>query len=457
VAGLWRGQSNQLIARRDVVNHRRSYGDIGEQSLPSFACIFVDGIQVNRRTTSFMSNNSFNAMSIFWLLVGALTGVGATLTLSKLWRHSQERLGNKHALIYATTGVVALTIVAVLLYSSLGRPDLIDGNATPAAHVDSALNTGAPQSMEAVTAQLAARLARDGGSDSDWQLLAESYEFMGRAADAARAREHVATTTNTPSTPSPADTALIATANTARLKRNYDEARVAYEAAIKANAMTADSWADYADVLASGKQGSTKLAGAPAQAIDRALALNPNHTKALWLKASLAHEEHRYGDALATWQHLRSVIGDNESDARIIDANIAEAQQLAGNAAPASNLKSVAASGTIAGTIEIDPKLLARAKPGTTIFIFAKSDSPGPPLAVFRTTVGKWPISFKLDDSMAMMPNRTLSSATDVIVEARISQSGQAAAATGDLQAPGARVKVGDGKAVRLRIDKVVS
>ena len=74
---------------------------------------------------------------------------------------------------------------------------------------------------------------------------------------------------------------------------------------------------------------SGKLAGAPAASIDRALALDPRHTKALWLKASLAHEQHRYKDALATWQRLLTLVPPGSSDARIVEANLAEASRLA--------------------------------------------------------------------------------------------------------------------------------
>lgn len=90
--------------------------------------------------------------------------------------------------------------------------------------------------------------------------------------------------------------------------------------------MNADAWADYADALASA--GST-LQGAPADALKKALALDPRHPKALWLKASLEHEEHRYTDAVATWRNLLAVVPANSSDARIIEANIAEATRLA--------------------------------------------------------------------------------------------------------------------------------
>jgi cytochrome c-type biogenesis protein CcmH len=46
--------------------------------------------------------------------------------------------------------------------------------------------------LDDVTQKLAARLAARGGSDSEWKLLAESYDYMGLTAEAKAARAHVA-------------------------------------------------------------------------------------------------------------------------------------------------------------------------------------------------------------------------------------------------------------------------
>jgi len=389
----------------------------------------------------------------FWLAAGIFVGVAATLTFGSLWKRAALRLGQRRSSVTAAISVVAVGIVAMVLYGFLGRPDLISGDTATAAHTaTTAMASNNAQSMEAVTQQLADRLARDGGSDGDWELLAQSYDFMGRTEDAMKAREHIVAPTNGAIAPTAESASLLAQANALRVQRKFTEAKAAYTSLIEANAMTADSWADYADVLASSNgatAGSAKLAGQPAQAIDKALALDPNHPKALWLKASFAHEERRYSDALAIWRQLRRVIGNSETDQRIIDANIAEAMALAG-ATPQS--------GVVVGVIEIDPALEARAKPGSTLFVYAKdANQKGPPVAVYRTTVTKWPIEFTLDDSMAMMPNRTISSVGTVIVEARISRSGAATSSPGDLQATGTRVDAMSGKSVRLRIDKEVS
>ena len=180
-------------------------------------------------------------------------------------------------------------------------------------------------------------------------LLAQPYDFPGRQDEATLAREHqvlaqrslqdvvaasapirpgaVLPSTRPPQTAAAGKSAtLLAQAEAHRHKREFKPALEAYRAVIAAGGMTADGWADYADAMASSPGG--RLSGEPAAAIDKALALDPKHTKALWLKASLAHEEHRYQDALATWRTLLALMPAGSSDAKIIEANIAEAERL---------------------------------------------------------------------------------------------------------------------------------
>lgn len=119
---------------------------------------------------------------------------------------------------------------------------------------------------------------------------------------------------------------LVAQAETQRRQRKFTEAAETYRKLIALQAMTADTWADYADALASA---SSSLRGEPASALDRALKLDARHPKALWLKASLEHEEQHYAEAVKTWETLLAVVPADSSDARIIRANIDEASRLA--------------------------------------------------------------------------------------------------------------------------------
>jgi cytochrome c-type biogenesis protein CcmH len=77
------------------------------------------------------------------------------------------------------------------------------------------------------------------------------------------------------------------------------------------------------------------------------------------------------------------------------------------------------------------------------------------PLALVRRQVKDLPFEFSLDDSMAMMPDFTLSKYSPVIIGARISHSGEAIAAPGDLQGFSKPVTVG-ASAVSVTINEVV-
>lgn len=415
----------------------------------------------------------------FWFIAGTLTGLSAMLIAFPLLRAARAALDKPSRIAATVIGIAGFAAAALLLYRILGRPELLDGQsaataATTAVHpgLGATAAGAAPDSIESVAARLEARLAREGGSREDWLLLAQSYDFMGRTADAQRARERADGGSSPVAQAEPAAASSpvlpLASESVAQFERrvharpddveawralaeNYrrqhdsTKARVAFENLVRLKAMDADTWANYADVLASAS-GSLKQS---AQAIDSALRLDPAHPKALWLKASLAHEEHRYADALAVWKQLRAALPPDSSDVRVIDANIAEASQLAGTAAPGST--------EVSGTISIDSKLASRVPAAATLFIYAKAvDSPGPPLAVIRQSAGSWPVTFRLDDTLAMVPSRKLSQFDRVIVEARISRSGQAAPAHGDLYVTSAVLKPSERKKLALVIDREV-
>ena len=87
------------------------------------------------------------------------------------------------------------------------------------------------------------------------------------------------------------------------------------------------------------------------------------------------------------------------------------------------------------GRVSLAAALRDQVAPDDTVFIVARSaDGSKVPLALLRKRVKDLPVEFKLDDSLAMLPNAKLSGATQVVVSARISKSGSAAPQPGDLQ-----------------------
>ncbi len=393
-------------------------------------------------------------------LAGLVAGVAVTALI--VWGRPVVRLParGRPALYFAGGAVLAVALAAGVLLVALGARHP-GQTTTPVAHAD--MGASKAQSMDAAVAQLAARLARDGGSDADWDLLARAYEFMGRTEEAKRARAKIAAATVQPADLDPATLSaiaqgldhplaaavapgapqpganrggeavagLLAMADRDRANHNYPAARTSLEKVIALNAMTAASWADYADVLASLNHGS--LQGEAGTAIDQALAADPGNPKALWLKASQAHEQAQYSAALGWWRKLQAVLPASSPDASVIAANVAEDTALSRTMAPVAPA-TTASSATLVGSVSLAPELASQVRTGDVLFIYAKAaDSPGPPLAVMRMPAAAWPVKFQLDDSLAMLPTRRLSQFDRVVVEARVSHSGDAVPASGDL------------------------
>jgi cytochrome c-type biogenesis protein CcmH len=376
-----------------------------------------------------------------------------------------------------------LIVAAVAIYLKLGSPQLLAGDAVVSAAAGAAgpaaAAAGAPgaagaqaaASMDSAVTGLERRLASGSGSDADWDLLAKSYEFMNRAEDAAAARRKqlpagagqgpaagvAPAAAAAPKALSAEGAKLKAAADDARRQRNFAAAKVAYLKLVGRKEMSADTWADYADVLAS--LNGNKLAGEPEALVKNALALDPDHPKALWLEASLEHETGRYAAAVGSWQHLAAVLGPQSGDAPLIASNIAEDQRLAGGGAPAApGAAAVPANPAfVQGEVVLADNLAGKVPAGLTLFILAKSvQSPGPPVAILKLTTGTWPVHFRLDDSQSMIPGRNLSSAGPVTIEARTSRTGQAAPQPGDFQGVVGPLTPAGAKPLRLVIGKVV-
>ncbi len=111
-----------------------------------------------------------------------------------------------------------------------------------------------------------------------------------------------------------------------RRTKHYAEAREIYAKIAKAAPFDADAWADLGDAAAAAAGGNLK---AGLQAIDRALQIDRNNPKALWLKASLELQEKRYPSAMELWQRLLSQLPKDSNDAQIVSANLEESRSLA--------------------------------------------------------------------------------------------------------------------------------
>ncbi len=111
---------------------------------------------------------------------------------------------------------------------------------------------------------------------------------------------------------------------------------------------------------------------------------------------------------------------------------------------------------SVSGTVTLSPALAAKVKPDDSVFVFARpADGSRMPVAVVRARVSELPLRFTLDDSRAMAPTAKISALSEVIVNARVSRSGNAIPASGDLEGATEKVKVGT-QGMSVVIDRAI-
>ena len=236
-----------------------------------------------------------------------------------------------------------------------------------------------------------------------------------------------------------------------RSLQRLDDALKAYD---KAVALDPDDEIalERAELLA--ERNGAKFDGEPWRVIKAILAKDPQHYSALLLAGSASFTERKFADAIQYWQKARGQLAAGEKDAEGLDNALAKARaelglppQAAPSAAMAKDGKSTKAAsngGQVSGKLTLAPALRAKASPDDTVFVYAiPTQGERAPLAIIRTTVGKLPLDFTLDDRTAMNPQRKLSGETQVTLKARVSKSGNAMAQTGDLLGSLTPVKVG--------------
>lgn len=299
-----------------------------------------------------------------------------------------------------------IPLTAVLLYLRFGTLEGLD--VTRHAAGDGSSITA--EHFQEMTAKLAARLQEKPNDAEGWMMLGRAYRAMDR----------------------------------------FDEAADALRKAVALSPGNADLLADLAEALALRSAGT--LAGEPTRLLNRALRLDPDNDKVLALSGSAAFERKDYKAAIRHWEALLKHPKVSGEFAQALSAGIAEARALS----TGKKTVEAPAPGRVSGTVTLDSTLRARVAPGDTVFVYARAaQGPRMPLAIRKIQVKDLPYNFSLDDSMAMMPEMKLSAFTEVIVGARVSKSGSATPAAGDLEGASTRISPG-ASGVTVAIDQVV-
>ena len=334
---------------------------------------------------------------------------------------------------WRTAVVVALVfpISALGLYIWLGAPEAISPMPPASALAEAATEQAAAPNLDQIVENLASKLQADPNNLEGWVLLGRTHRSMG----------------------------------------NLDAALSAFDRALKLNADDELILAR-AEVLAAKNQG--RFDGEPWRVIREVLQRDPQNYGALLLAGSASYANNRYADALEFWQRARLRLSADHPDVpNLIEAMSTVQAKLKNPASPSSTPAAQSAQGAVpaqgsaasgaapaaavasaaggaasalnvSGQVRLSAALKSQTSPTDVVFVYAvPANGERMPLALLKTTVAQLPLSFTLDDSSAMLPDRKLSGASQVLVKARISKSGNAIPQSGDWEGSLGPVKVG--------------
>ncbi|MEO6968557.1 MAG: tetratricopeptide repeat protein [Rhodanobacteraceae bacterium] len=359
----------------------------------------------------------------FFVTTAAMLAVALACVLVPLLRAGRRQGHARAPFVLALILVFALPPLALGLYALVGTPQALQ------------VQDSGDTNLASAAAQLRAKLQQVPNDRDGWILLGQAYAAMDRPDDARDALGHAL-----------------------KLAPDNPDLMIAYVEA------DAQARADH------------RIDGDTRKLLQRAIELNPDQQRGLWLLGISDYQLGRYGDAAMHWQHLLHLLPANSKITDAVKAQIALARARAAGKtqAQAEVLAQAAASESPAAApsaataddpapiaqvalkvkVRLDPKLASKVSPNDTLFVYARAiDGPPMPLAVARLHASDLPATVTLTDAMAMTPQLTLSMFPRVRISARISKSGNALPQAGDLEAQPVQAATESRKPVVLTID----
>lgn len=346
---------------------------------------------------------------LFYIAAAVMIAVALLLLLLPLLRHGRQAGRPRGLFVLMLCIALLVPVGAALLYWQIGTPATLNGVPTQAQTI-----TDVNKALD----QLRAHLTSQPNDVQGWLLLAQAEMDMQQPEEARKAFGQVLTL-------SPDNTAAMV------------------------------GWAQ-ADSTASADH---HISGHARELLERAVKLEPDNQRGLWLLGISDFQQARFAEAASTWRKLQPMLEPGSNVAQAVAQQIELADARAGSApvsasstgAPNANHEAV-----LQVKVALAPSLKARLAAGDTLFVYAKAENGPPiPLAVARLDASKLPATVTLTDAMSMLPSMKLSSVPRVVVGARISHSGNAIAQAGDLEGDGGTVDVGSTAPVNVVIDKV--
>lgn len=331
-------------------------------------------------------------MSQFIFFAALLGLIAVAFAVSALWQASRR---------LALALALGLPLAAAGLYFLKGEPAALDPQ-----------NVTAPTTIEQAVTQLENRIAAEPDNFEGLVLLARSYMALEK----------------------------------------FTLARDTYARALTLKPDDSDLSVEYAESLLR-TAADHRFPPAAVALLENAVAKNPGNQRALFFLGMQQMQDGRPGDASATWERLLPLLEPEAAGA--LRQQITVARTAAGLAPLPEPAATAAARLNI--QVEIDPTLAKQVRPGQVLYVFARGlDGRGPPLAAKRIQVDKLPLQLQLTDADSPMPAARLSSQKRVLLMARLSASGDAKPASGDIEADQVQVSTDGKETVTLVLNRAL-
>jgi len=374
----------------------------------------------------------------FWIFAIALFVVSAAIVSWPLFT------GPARDKIIGLFVFLMIPLAGLLMYQNIGTPEAINlVRTTPtqqSAVQQQTAHSEQQGQMDELIASLQQRMAENPDDPEGWLILGRSLKSMQRFAEA--------------------ETALT---NANRLVPGNPSIMVEL-----AEAMLFTS-------------GQPEIGEEPRKLIEAALEIDPNLQKALWIMGLASSQSGDETQAIAYWTRLRDQLDPASAPYQSVTEQIQSAQTRLGQpvspttettmaktpvtapamskpatAEPAASQTTAAGFG-IPATITLGDGIDGTFPPNATLFIFIQpAGGAGMPLAVKRLAPRGFPMSLNFTDADLLQPGGSLQAFDLLDISARISMSGVANVASGDIQANRVTVNTKNVSAIALHLDQRV-
>ena len=231
-------------------------------------------------------------------------------------------------------------------------------------------------------------------------------------------------------------------------------AKQSFDKALSMNPDNMQALVSYSQVLL--LEGSDENMTRAAGMLSKVLQAQPNNLDAISLLALIAFERKDWIQAKAAFEVLLASMDESDTRYAMISERISEIDgQIAQQSELNSHEQHVVQG--IQVTVKIDEQLADKQPNNGILFVFAKAAKGSPmPLAVVKLTDYSFPITVELSDANAMMAGLNLSSASEIIISARISNDDSVMPSTGELEGHSQVLASKEVRQVQLNIDTLI-